>query len=142
MQLAKEGRSYSIALECPRSQIPKSFWGLSFHKVISAILGKSKYISIVFIRQDKMKRLNKKFRSKNHSTDILSFPLQSGGEVFLSINDVRKKAKLFKIRSADYLPYLLIHGLLHLKGYRHGSKMDDKEKTFCKLFHIKYPFDE
>jgi len=86
-----------------------------------------------------MRRLNKKYRKKNQSTDVLSFNLGNGGEIFLSLNDIRRKTKIYDLKTNVYLLYLLIHALLHLKGEAHGSKMDRQEKKYCKIFQIKHP---
>jgi probable rRNA maturation factor len=152
MILIKEGKNYSITSECHEPRIPSKFLDLfipqnrakrvaveTINKIIAKTLGAKAFVSIVFVRQRKMHKINKEYRGKDSSTDILSFPLNEGGEILLSLPDLRKKAKEFGMRAEDYLPYLLIHGLLHLKGEAHGSKMDKHEKKLCKLFGIMHP---
>lgn len=141
MKLIKEGKNYSIASESKDSQIPRNFSALRFNKIISVILGKRKSVSIAFVRQAKMRFLNNKFRKKKTSTDVLSFKLGNTGEIIFSIDDILKKAKIFKLEAPSYLSYLFIHALLHLKGFSHSSKMDRQEKNYCKVFGIKYPFN-
>jgi probable rRNA maturation factor len=123
------------------SRIPKSVRDFPFEEAVEKILGKKKFVSFVLIDETKMKKLNKEYRGVNKSTDILSFPNEEGGEILISLTDVRKKSTVYCLLSTDYLPYLFIHGLLHLKGMTHGSKMDRQENKFCKIFKLKNPFN-
>ena len=71
-----------------------------------------------------MKRLNSKFRGKNSTTDVLSFPLAENferhlGDIVISLPQARKQAREFGSRLQEELLRLLIHGLLHLLGYDH-----------------------
>ena len=140
MILVKEGLNYSITSECHEPRIPKGFGDLAFKKAVESIVGKKYFVSIAFVRQRKIALFNKKYRGKNLSTDVLSFPLDKyTGEILFSLADIRRKARSYKLEAGSYLPYLLIHALLHLKGLRHSSKMERLEKKFCKVFKIYYP---
>lgn len=139
MLLIEEGNNYSIASECREPRIPSKFRALRFKKIVSQILGKKVFVSVVFVRQAKIQKINKQYRKIDKSTDVLAFKLENGGEILLSLNDARKKARAFESDYGEYLSYLLIHALLHLKGLSHSSKMDKQEKKFCKTFQIKYP---
>ena len=98
-------------------------------------------LSIVFVTPAKIRTLNSTYRKKNVSTDILSFSLsKQSGELYISLPDVRKKASQFGLSSSDYFKYLFIHGLVHLKGFDHGKKMDALERKYCKQLRIKCPF--
>ena len=98
-----------------------------------------------------IKKLNKKFRNKNKSTDVLSFPfyekkqlndiIKSEKEVYLGdiiINLSKIKNKKNKIQFQQELNKLWIHGLVHLFGYQHKKKqdfnsMDKIEKKYLKF---------
>lgn len=87
-----------------------------------------------------MKKLNSKYRKKNTSTDILAFPLSKReGDLYLSLPDVAKKAPAFGMNAPEYLKYLFIHGLVHLKGFDHGKKMDALEKKYSKALRFPFP---
>jgi rRNA maturation RNase YbeY len=131
-----EGKNHSIT----GSRIPKGVREFPFQQAVEKVLGKKKFVSVAFLDEKEMKKWNKAYRSKNKSTDILSFPNKEGGEILISMEDVKKKSPTFKLSAQDYLNYLFIHGLLHLKGYDHGSKMDILENKFCKIFKLKNPF--
>lgn len=112
-----------------------------FLQMKNAVLGKSYELSVVFIPPQKMKALNKEYRKKDSSTDILAFPLsKKNGEIYLCMQDVKRKAPQFAMTTPDYLKFLFVHGMLHLEGYDHGQKMETLEQKFCKLLRIKAPY--
>ena len=111
-----------------------------FLRVAEGILGKNYELSVTFVSPAHMKTLNKKFRDKNSSTDILSFDYgPHSGELFISMPDVGKKARIFDMGLRDYFGYLVIHGMLHLQGFDHGKKMELSEKKFAKRYGFKTP---
>ena len=121
---------------------------------ILKILKKNNVVMEVFLIRDKeMRFLNKTFRKKDKSTNILSFPepenfphpeLKSKktrylGAIYLSIPYIKSEAKS-AIMNFDFLMIkLLIHGILHLSGYVHKKKndrikMEKKEKYVYNSF--------
>ncbi len=86
----------------------------------------------------KMRFLNRKFRGKNKTANILSFEEPKN---FISPPSKAKKIGeiylLAKEAGASQKTRLLIHGLLHLFGYKHERKSDrmNMEKAEQKLFH-------
>lgn len=102
-----------------------------------AILGKEYDSSFAFISAEKMRALNLSYRNINKPTDILSFPLsEKEGEIYLCLGEARKEAPKFDRKFENFLGFLFIHGLVHLKGYEHGSTMEDIEARFRKEFGI------
>ena len=90
--------------------------------------------SLLLSGTKEIKKLNKKFRKKNRSTDVLSFPfyeknqlknrIKKEKEVYLGdiiINLSQVKNKNNKVKFKKELNKLWIHGLLHLLGYDHKS---------------------
>ena len=49
------------------------------------------------------------------------------GEIFLSYETCKKEAKKFKISNKDRIGHLIVHGTLHLLGYDHKTKIDEKK---------------
>jgi rRNA maturation RNase YbeY len=141
MPLVKEGRNFSLTKESKEPRIPEKFRDLSFGKIIAKILGKGFFVSIVFVGQADMRKVNKRYRGIHKPTDVLAFGLGAEPEILLSLNSAGFKARTFGAELGQYLSYLIIHALLHLKGLSHGSKMDRQEKKYCRLFQIKYPFN-
>ena len=108
-------------------------------KIISSVIpffNKKKIIFTILLTNSlNMKKLNKKFRKKNKSTDVLSFPFYNTedlkknknkniyiGDIVLNFKKIDKKN--FKM---DF-NRLWIHGFLHLLGYKHF-----KDKDFYKM---------
>lgn len=99
------------------------------------ILGKNYCVSIVFIGEKKSKYLNNKYRKINKPTDVLSFNIdKNNGEVFITPKVAIKKSGHFGMNSKKYLLFLVIHAFLHLKGYKHGVKMEKAEESFLDVY--------
>ncbi len=97
------------------------------------ILGEKYELSIVEASDSLMKKLNKTYRKKSGSTNVLSFAFsKTEGEIFINIPLARKEAMAAGIPIRQYTDYLLIHSLLHLKGFEHGEEMRKKESEFMK----------
>lgn len=101
------------------------------------VLGADYELSLVFVGNRKMQALNNEHRQKDKATDILSFPLSdTSGEIFICLPEVRSHAHLHSRTPENYLGFLFIHGLLHLRGMSHGSKMEQEERKYSSLFNI------
>jgi len=108
---------------------------LPFVRMKEIVLGKRYELSIVFAGRKLSQKLNKKYRGKNKPTNILSFSIsKTSGEIIISLEQVRKEAPQFNKKYTNHLGFLLIHGMLHLKGYGHGKRMEAEEKKFCQKF--------
>jgi len=111
--------------------------GRFFLNIKNVILNKKYELNIIFITSQKSKELNRTYRKKNKPTNILSFPItQQNGEIFIDLKQTKKNAKLFNMDYENFLKFLVIHGILHLKGHDHGPKMEKLEKKYCKKFKI------
>lgn len=87
-----------------------------------------------------MRRINRERRGKDTATDILSFPLSKyAGEILICLPEVTTHARVWQTTPARYLPYLFIHGLIHLKGHEHGAIMDREEKKYCRALDVTMP---
>ena len=114
---------------------------------------KNIYCTLLLSGNREIKNLNKKFRKKNKSTDVLSFPFQAKKE----LNNLLKKEKeiylgdiivnLNKIKNKNLKNFksefnrLWIHGLVHLFGHDHKKerdflKMDQIEKKYLSLINV------
>lgn len=121
----------------------------SFLKKIAQIVlrGEKKQgsLSFVLIVANKMRALNKKHRAKNRVTDVLSFgdskkfpdlPEKELGEILICLSEVKKNAKKSQTVFEKELANVLIHGILHLLGYKHGKAMEKKQEHY--LLQIKF----
>ena len=108
-----------------------------FVNIKNTVLGKDYSLSLVFIGKKKSLELNFSYRGKNNPTNILSFSLNKNtGEIFITPALAKKEAKAFGRQTDNFIAFLFIHGLLHLKGMEHGSRMERVEAKLCKQFRV------
>ncbi|HEY4517618.1 MAG TPA: rRNA maturation RNase YbeY [Candidatus Paceibacterota bacterium] len=112
-----------------RGKLPR----LPFLRLAEAILPKNYELSVVIVGDRESRKLNR--RHKGKVANVLSFPLSKNeGELFLNTAEARRGALAFKMSYPVFETYLVIHGMLHLKGHRHGSTMSQAEKKLLKQF--------
>lgn len=112
---------------------------LPLKKIKDDLLGKDYDLSLVFADKTLSRSLNSKYRKKNKPTDVLSFSLSDKmGEIFVCPDIAKVKAPKFGMTYENYLLYLVIHAILHLKGMEHGSKMTEYEFTYYDRYRYRY----
>lgn len=108
---------------------------------------------IYFCGREKIRFLNKKFRKKDRVTDVLSFPPNQidnhqiknvesvlFGEVAICVDVANQNAKRNNINLSDEIMRLIVHSILHLKGYDHendNGEMEKREKKVLGAFNVK-----
>jgi len=86
-------------------------------------------ISLVFVGETRAKKLNISLRNKTYTPNVLSYVLgKKHGEIFICLITAEKNASSFGLSASNFILFLFIHGLLHLKGYRHGTTMKRHEQ--------------
>jgi probable rRNA maturation factor len=81
-------------------------------------------LSIALVSDREIRGLNRRWRGKNHPTDVLSFPSNDSGalgDVVISLETARRQAREGGWPLAAELRRLLAHGILHCRGYDHGD---------------------
>lgn len=89
-------------------------------------------ISVVLVNDNIMQKLNRQYRGKNKTTDVLSFPQIEKknilskpqphlvlGDIVINIHQTKRQAVEHGLALHEEIVRLLIHGLLHLLGYDH-----------------------
>ncbi len=110
---------------------------LAFAEFKKAILGNKYELTIIIVNKKEIQKLNKQYRNINKPTDILSFPLSDGnGEIYINPEMTKIEAKKFDRNYENFFAFVVIHGLVHLKGFDHGSTMESIETRFRKQFGI------
>lgn len=108
-----------------------------FVRIKDAALGKDYSLSLVFIGETQSAKLNFAYRGKNKPTNVLSFPLdKKTGEIFICMNVAKREAQSFDRKIGNFVAFLFIHGLVHLKGYDHGDTMERAEVKLRKKFGV------
>ncbi len=108
-----------------------------FVEMKEAVLGAEYELSVMFVDVEHMTALNLQYRKLNKPTDILSFPIsETEGEIFINLEETKKEATKFDREYENFLAFLFIHGLTHLKGFDHSSTMESEEEKIRKQFGI------
>ena len=93
------------------------------------------HLTLLLSNNRKIKKLNKKFRKKNKTTDILSFRFDQNqknlkefylGDIIISFNYMNKPRNLSDYDFREKVSKIFIHGFLHLLGFDHMRERDYK----------------
>jgi probable rRNA maturation factor len=91
---------------------------------------KGRDFTVALISDSRMKRLNRDFRGKNSTTDVLSFPFEPDefdpspdtlGDIAISARQAQKQALENCLDLETEIKQLILHGVLHLCGYDHET---------------------
>jgi probable rRNA maturation factor len=84
-------------------------------------------VTVLLTTDAALRKLNRRFRGKNKATDVLSFPAnalfqsQEKGDLAISVETARRQGAACGHSLATEIKILMLHGLLHLKGFDHES---------------------
>lgn len=111
-------------------------------KVLNLTLKKEKVkkatFNIIFITDSEIQKINKQYRNQDKPTDVISFALEENkkeqaflkervlGDIYISIDRAKKQADDYNHSLKRELCFLAVHGLLHLLGYDHQTKEEEK----------------
>ena len=138
-------KNWKRYIKNPENFIEKKIF--NFNKKFRKYKNKKIFCTLLLSNGKVIKKLNKKFRKKNKSTDVLSFPFYSKkelhdklkkekeiylGDIIINLEKIKKKeSKNFNLEFNK----LWIHGLVHLFGYDHKKNKDfDKMTSVEKKF--------
>ena len=101
---------------------------------VSKVLSKefdlhSKNINFILVDNDYIQNLNKQFRDKDNSTDVLTFPDNTSnnlGDIFINIDKCEEQRIMYDHSFNRELGFLVVHGVLHTLGYDHQSDQDEE----------------
>ena len=115
----------------PKSKGKLRIWLTSVIKVEKK---KPWYINFIFCSDEYLYELNRNYLKHETLTDIITFPFTGeegniSGDVFISIPRVKENAGKFGQDFESELHRVMIHGILHLLGYKDKSKEEKKEMT-------------
>lgn len=87
-----------------------------------------------------MKALNKQWRDQNNPTDVLSFSMQDGpdydlseplGDIVMAWPYVKREAVRLGLKPQYHVLHLVVHAVLHLLGYDHGTDQEARRMQTC-----------
>lgn len=99
-------------------------------------------ITLVFVDNRTIKKLNKKYLKKDAPTDVLSFPIDEKsangkfylGDIVISVPQAFKQCFSREHGLERELELLTAHGFLHLLGYKHSEGIEEEEEKIEDLF--------
>ncbi len=98
-------------------------------------------MSVINVDDETIRELNEQYREKDESTDVLTFvndciyedePLVELGDIFISLETIKRQAGKFNTTFEKEYKFMLIHGLLHLCEYDHEESFNDHEEMFIR----------
>jgi len=134
----------------------------SARALLAAVGRPSATLSLTFVGDAAMRRLNREHRGKDNTTDVLSFPLfepfavprqmRAGGpelmlgDVIISVDAAKRQADAYDATLEAEIERLLVHGVLHLLGHDHEearerARMSREERRLAKAIDLPWPYD-
>ena len=94
-------------------------------------------VSILFFDDAQIEEINRKYLGREGATNVISFSMAEGefgdinphilGDVVISVETAQREAIESRISCEEMIDFLLIHGILHLRGYDHEGKNADAD---------------
>lgn len=90
------------------------------------------YLNIIFLSDDELLVINKEFLDHDYYTDIITFnysdkPQNIEGELYISVDRVKENASGVDVDFISELKRVIIHGVLHLVGFKDDTNEAKKE---------------
>ena len=114
-------------------------------RVIASEEKKLEELSYIFCDDEYLLNLNEEFLQHDTYTDIITFDYSVGkilqGDIYISTERVKENSEEFNVSFEEELRRVIIHGVLHLCGYKDKTKeqsllMRQREEEKMKLFHV------
>jgi probable rRNA maturation factor len=118
-------------------------WEMFAAKALKVLPVKNASATLVFVSDRAMAELNRRWRGKRGTTDVLSFPAAQDkfekseglnlGDVVISVEQAARQAKENGLTFDDEVAQLILHGLLHLCGYDHATDKGEMNRLELRL---------
>jgi probable rRNA maturation factor len=130
--------------------------------LLAAIGRPSATLSLSFVGDAAMRRMNREHRGKDRTTDVLSFPLFEAfavprrptpgdpelmlGDIIISVDVAKRQADAYDATLQNEIERLLVHGMAHLLGHDHErprerARMLREEKRLARAIGLAWPYD-
>ena len=97
-------------------------------------------VTIRVVGRTEGRRLNSQYRKGAYATNVLSFAYGGTGDLVLChpviVREAREQGKSVRAHYA----HLVMHGMLHLRGYAHGRRMEAREIRLLRRFGFRNPY--
>src|ERR1700761_864124 len=133
IQFFEEGISYKIKNKKPLRQ-----WITDTIKAEGFLL---KELTYIFCSDDYLLQINQQYLNHDTYTDIITFDNSETdgvvvGDIFISIDRIRENAANFRTTETNKLHRVIIHGALHLVGYKDKKPADKQKMTQKEDFYL------
>jgi probable rRNA maturation factor len=129
-------RQRKISLDCER-------WEKFVAKAVRVVPVSAAGATVAFVSDRAMRELNRTWRGKTSTTDVLSFPAAQDkfekragsnlGDVVISVAQASRQARENGLTLDQEIAQLILHGLLHLCGYDHSSDSGEMNRLELRL---------
>lgn len=129
-------RQRKLPIDCER-------WQVFATKASRVLAADAAGVAIAFVSDRAMRELNRLWRHKRGTTDVLSFPAgqdefekaegSSLGDVVISVEQAARQAKENHLTLDEEIAQLILHGLLHLCGYDHSTDNGEMNRLELRL---------
>lgn len=135
---------YHYELEVELEEAKYSDWLTRVCEGEGAVLGN---LNFVFCGDEFLLDINQRYLNHDTYTDIITFDYTQGrvvgGDVFISVDRVQENALKYGVEFYIELQRVMVHGLLHLLGYKDKSENDSKvmrlkEDEKIRMFHVEH----
>lgn len=92
-------------------------------------------VSVTFTDDEAIRELNRNFRDKDASTDVLSFPMDEEdtlGDIVISVEHAIAQAEEYGHSLEREIAFLTVHSVLHLLGWDHERSEDEEKAMFLR----------
>lgn len=118
-------------------KIDKSFVRKVVKHTLKKMEAEKSEVNIIFVGLEEIHEINKAYRNVDRPTDVISFALEDTedvtvyeervlGDIYICLDKVHEQAKEYGHTEIREMAFLIVHGLLHLLGYDHMIKEDEK----------------
>lgn len=97
-------------------------------------------VNIIFCSDEYLLEMNRTHLDHDYYTDIITFDSSTksemNGELYISVDRVRDNAKSHKVKLVDEMHRVIIHGFLHLMGYKDKKPSEEKQMRMKEDFYL------
>ena len=134
IEVVNRQRKMPIVVEC---------WQEFTEKAARVIPNQAAGVTVAFVSDRAMRELNRMWRHKQGTTDVLSFPAEQDefektdgarlGDVVISVEQAARQAKENGLTVEEEIAQLILHGLIHLCGYDHSTDEGEMNRLELRL---------
>ena len=126
-----------------RVAVDEGRWQAFAEKALKAVPAGGAGATVAFVSDRLMRELNRRWRGKSGTTDVLSFPAEQSeferragatlGDVVISVEQAARQAEEHGLTFENEVEQLILHGLLHLCGYDHEADAGEMNRLELRL---------